>query len=239
MIKPYQSIVAAAIGATLTVAGPTAFAWGVGSFVGHVAAYTAAGIGAHEAERYIDHRDERTSRSDEQYARRDAGGVDAQGSYGVVFPESAALPNPRITPGAINPAVTQSNLRETICRPGGYTRSIRPPESYTEPLKRKLIREYGHTDYRMHDYELDHLVPLEAGGAPSDPRNLWPEPHHVIGGWGSYAKDRLENRMHTMICRGQISLAKAQQEIATNWVAAYQRYVGAVPNQSRMHRHRG
>lgn len=172
-------------------------------------------------------------------ARHGSGGVAHEGRYAVVFPEAAALPNPRITPGALNPAVTQSNLRETICRPGGYTRSIRPPERYTERLKRLQIRQYGYIDLRLRDYEEDHLISLELGGSPRSRRNLWPEPHHVIGGWGSYAKDRLENRLHTLVCGGRIPLAAAQREIATDWRESYKRYVGPVPTGGRSHRYGG
>ena len=192
---------------------------------GHIAAYATGAVVAHEAERYIDHRGE---------ARPNAGGVESDGRYAAVAPESAALPNPRMTPGAIDPRVTQSNLRETVCRPGGYTKSVRPPESYTEPLKRRMIAEYGYTDRRMYDYELDHLVPLTVGGAPSDPRNLWPEPHHVIGGWGSYAKDRLESRMHTLLCHGEVTLEQARAAFVPNWIEGYKRYVGATPDDRPM-----
>lgn len=135
----------------------------------------------------------------------------------------------------INPAVTQDNLDETICRKGGYTKSIRPPQEYTARLKREQIREYGYTDYRMRDYEEDHLVSLELGGSPDSPKNLWPEPHHVIGGWGSYAKDKLENRLHKLVCQGRIHLSEAQRAIATNWIDAYKRYVGPAPVERRGH----
>ncbi len=170
---------------------------------------------------------------------RDSAGVDdAQGHYGVVHPLSDALPNLRRTPGAIDPRVTQGNIRQTICRRGGYTRSVRPPEDYTERLKREQIVEYGYLDRRMRDYEEDHLVSLEIGGAPADPSNLWPEPHHIIGGWGSYAKDRLENRLHSLVCHGRLSLSQAQHEIAANWIDAYKRYIGPTPDHRRQHRAR-
>lgn len=166
-------------------------------------------------------------------ARQNKGGVDAQGRYAVVFPMAQARPNPSLTPGAIDPRVTQDNIGETICRRGGYTRGVRPPVSYTEPLKHRQIDEYGYRDRRVRDYEEDHLVPLEVGGAPTDPRNLWPQPHHVVGGWGSYAKDRLENRLHTLVCHRKVSLAEAQRAIASDWIAAYQRYIGPDPNPRR------
>jgi len=166
----------------------------------------------------------------------DRGGRDgASGRYSVVFGLDQALPNRHLTPGALNPAVTQGNIRETICV-RGYSKSIRPPEKYTEVLKRRGIHQYRYSDFRLRDYEEDHLVSLELGGSPTSPRNLWPQPHHVIGGWGSYAKDRLEDRLHTLVCRDRLPLEEAQHAIATDWIAAYKRYVGPAPVPGRHHR---
>lgn len=166
----------------------------------------------------------------------DRGGVaGAEGRYSAVFSLDEARPNPRITPGALNSSVDQANIRETICV-RGYSKSIRPPEDYTERLKRSGIRRYGYSDRRLRDYEEDHLVSLELGGSPTNPHNLWPEPHHVIGGWGSYTKDRLEDRLHTLVCRGRVPLAQAQHDIASDWIAAYKRYIGPYPSVQRRHR---
>ena len=76
-------------------------------------------------------------------------------------------------------------------------------------------------------YEYDHLVSLEVGGAPNAAANLWPEPY--AGPYGARVKDKVENKLHSLICAGQLSLAQAQYEEATNWVAAYQKYVGPLP----------
>jgi hypothetical protein len=57
-------------------------------------------------------------------------------------PAPYALPDRRCTPGALNPAVTQSSIARTICVPG-YTRAIRPAESITEPEKRASMAAYG------------------------------------------------------------------------------------------------
>lgn len=232
-IRPF----AASLVGLLFLAPQGAQAWGIGSMLGHAAGYAAGSLAAHETERYLDHRDRGQPRDTTRHDS--AGGVDAQGRYGVVFPESAALPNARLTPGALNPAVTQANLAATICRRGGYTRSIRPQEAYTERLKRQGIAQYGYTDRRLGDYEEDHLVSLELGGSPTSPQNLWPEPHHVMGGWGSYAKDRLENRLHALVCSHRITLAQAQYAIATNWIAAYKRVIGPTPTPGRRHRYGG
>ena len=140
------------------------------------------------------------------------------------FPATAALPDPSRTPGALNPAVTQRDIYSTICV-RGWTRTVRPPESYTERLKREQIRQYAYRDRWLRDYEEDHLVPLELGGSPASPRNLWPEPHHVAGGWGSYRKDRLENRLNHLVCRDRITLAVARRAIARNWIGAYRRFM--------------
>jgi hypothetical protein len=150
--------------------------------------------------------------------------------------DSNALPNPNLTPGAIDPSVLQDNIDSTICV-HRWTRTVRPPESYTEPLKRQQIREYGDRDHRLRDYEEDHLVPLELGGAPADPRNLWPEPHYPANGWGSYAKDRLENAFNDLVCRGVLPLAAAQSAIASDWITAYRRYVGPEPDNTPLRRY--
>jgi len=142
----------------------------------------------------------------------------------IVAPSAwgGGLPNPMRTPGATNPAVTQANIQQTICVPG-YSRSIRPPEDYTERLKRAQIRAYGYRDRYLRDYEEDHLIPLSIGGSPTDPRNLWPEPRH--GRWNARKKDRLEYVLYKKVCRGEISLRDAQQGIRTHWPDLYREYV--------------
>jgi len=125
------------------------------------------------------------------------------------------LPDPKCTPGAINPSVTQNNIKNTICVPG-YTKTVRPPVSYTTPLKIKLMKSYGFTDSRF-NYEFDHLIPLEVGGHPTDVKNLFPEPGY--GKYNFHIKDRFENYLHDQVCRGSIRLSEAQKEIATDWIA--------------------
>jgi len=126
------------------------------------------------------------------------------------------LPDPSCTPGAIDPNVTQSNIYQTICV-SGYTKNVRPPVAYTNKLKKQQIIDYGYTDTNLKDYEEDHLISLELGGNPTDPKNLWPEP-----GASPNPKDKTENLCHEKVCSGQISLSDAQKEIATNWTTACQ-----------------
>ena len=122
------------------------------------------------------------------------------------------LPDPTCTPGVTNPGVTQANIASTICA-SGWTATIRPPESYTEPLKMQQMGAYAETG-PIGSYEEDHLISLELGGSPTDPRNLWPEP-----GASPNPKDSVENAARRAVCDGQMSLASAQQEIAGNWIS--------------------
>lgn len=52
------------------------------------------------------------------------------------------LPDPACTAGSIDQRVTQDNIRSTICV-SGYTRTVRPPTSYTNPLKLRQMGQYG------------------------------------------------------------------------------------------------
>ena len=127
------------------------------------------------------------------------------------------------TPGAINPQITQENIRETICNPRWSTKSVRPEASYTHRLKVEQIREYGYSDFRLRDYEEDHFIPLELGGSPTDPKNLWPEPYETsIPDGGAHAKDKVENYLHAEVCSGALTLEQAQHEIAEDWYRVYQ-----------------
>lgn len=126
------------------------------------------------------------------------------------------LPDPSCTPGSIDLRVTQDNINQTICVTG-YTKTVRPPTSYTNQLKVQQITAYGYPDTNLRDYEEDHLISLELGGSPTDPKNLWPEP-----GASPNPKDKIENLCHQKICSGQISLEEAQREISTNWQTACQ-----------------
>ncbi len=161
-----------------------------------------------------------------------AGASFAPNATGVLAPESGAgtiaqlpgEPNPALTPGALNPAVTQATIGSTICV-SGWTATIRPPESFTDALKVKQIGQYGYSDTATADYEEDHLISLELGGAPADARNLWPEPYtdSLPDGrpTGARTKDTFETKLKDEVCAGTITLAQAQADIGDHWVHAY------------------
>jgi len=87
---------------------------------------------------------------------------------------------------------------------------------------RKVFEEYGIRDPGQHAYELDYLIDPELGGS-DDIRNFWPQPY-AASGWNSHLKDALEDRLHELVCEHKVSLATAQHDISTDWIAAYKKY---------------
>jgi hypothetical protein len=143
-------------------------------------------------------------------------GTTGQAQASCTYRDGGALPDPQCTPGATNPDVTPATIDSTICK-SGWTKTVRPPASVTGPQKLASMKQYGVGEKPTADYEYDHLISLELGGAPDDLSNLWPEPHDVSGDQGSFAKDKVENKLKRAICDGSITLAAAQHEIATDW----------------------
>lgn len=133
------------------------------------------------------------------------------------------LPDIVKTPGALNPSVTQENIQQTICV-AGWTKTIRPSSSYTNRLKSQQMVELGLTG-NPSEYEEDHIISLELGGHPSDPKNLWPQAWG--GDWGAHRKDVLETHLKHQVCKGVITLSEAQGAIANDWIAAYKKYIVA------------
>jgi hypothetical protein len=145
----------------------------------------------------------------------------------VVPPGLPVEPNPTLTPGAVLPVTT-----EDICI-SGYTKKARRVSSAD---KRAVFEQDGLTDaghwtttkngraiWRS-DFEVDHLIPLELGGSNAM-ENLWAE-NYLTSPWNAHVKDKLENKLHRMVCMCDITLAEAQRAVATDWIAAYKRYVG-------------
>ena len=132
-----------------------------------------------------------------------------------------ALTSPSWARIALNPDVTQNRIAQTICVPG-YTKTVRPSTTYTNGVKRKLLREAGLSESDKSEYELDHIVPLALGGHPRSLDNLMLQPWE--GSNGAKKKDRLEVKLQCLVCTGQLGLSEAQQAIYTNWPQAYHRY---------------
>lgn len=146
----------------------------------------------------------------------------APGSCHYRYEAGEPLPDAKCTPGALNPAVTQATIKTTICAPG-YTVKIRPPASVTGAEKRLSMQAYG-TTTASDITEYDHLLSLEDGGDPNDPRNLWPEPPDPGHTHGiNNRKDPVENKLKTAVCAGKVTLAAAQQALVQDWTTALSR----------------
>ena len=132
---------------------------------------------------------------------------------------AADMPNRSLTPGiALNVSASQ------ICVPG-YSTAARDVSA----AEKTLVYARYRVTWVPYQHEVDHLISLELGGSNAI-GNLWPEPY--AGRWGARTKDALENRMHDLVCAGQLPLPSAQHQEATDWVAAYRRYVGGAPTGS-------
>jgi uncharacterized protein DUF3761 len=131
-----------------------------------------------------------------------------------------ALPDRACSPGAYYSGLT----KDVICSPSFRTAPIR---HVAEALRHAVEIEYG-LSARAYgsSLEIDHIVSLELGGS-NDISNLYPE--RAAAGPGFHVKDRLENRLHDLVCSGAIGLRAAQQQIASNWIALYRNVYGEPP----------
>jgi hypothetical protein len=150
----------------------------------------------------------------------------APGSCHTIGTGLYSRPDPRCTPGALNPVVSQATISKTICV-AGWTSSVRPSESVTESEKLASMAAYGDAGPPS-VYEYDHFVPLELGGAVNDPRNLWPEP-----GASPNPKDAVEDELNHKVCDGEVTLVQAQRAITTNWTVLAARAPGTLRSSSR------
>lgn len=131
---------------------------------------------------------------------------------------AAELPNTMLTPGAVR-VVDQ----HTLC-----TTSTQLVRNVPQSEKLAVYREYGMDKPRTgycatpSGCEVDHLISLELGGS-NDLKNLWPQSYD--GACNAHIKDKLENKLHALICAGTITMQEAQSAISTDWEAAYTKYV--------------
>jgi Putative zinc-finger len=123
------------------------------------------------------------------------------------------LPNRNLTPGA-----TRTVSIGDICSMD-HDQVVLP---VPEVLQEKVFEEYGLRNARIENYEVDYLISPGLGGT-DDIRNLWPEPRYNTT-WNSFVKDQLEDYLHASVCRGKISLANAQKDVASDWISAYKKY---------------
>ena len=132
----------------------------------------------------------------------------------AIIAQGPLEPIRKLTPGATR----QVNLRD-VCGAAvddGAARMI--PVS----LQRQVFQEYGMDGAPSKDYEVDFLITPELGGS-NDIHNLWPEPYYSTV-WNAHVKDELEDRLHEMVCHGELDLTTAQTDISSDWILAYKKY---------------
>jgi hypothetical protein len=138
------------------------------------------------------------------------------------------------TPGLSNPALNPVQL----CATTFSTASVRPPVSYTDVLKKRLMASYGETR-PAEFYELDHELALEDLGHPYDPRNLWPQPRGKTAPGGqptgvepnAEEKDQVETAVHRLICAdptNAANVASLQARLVADWTQ-FRRQPGFAP----------
>ncbi len=132
------------------------------------------------------------------------------------------VPNRSLTPGAVRPVT----LAE-VC--SANDNDLDPAVSPS--LQKAVLDEYGvRAKKHTREYQIDYLINPQLGGT-SDIRNLWPESSSNAQ-WNAQVKDELERRLHQMVCAGTVDLPVAQREIATDWIAAYKKYVGTAQSSA-------
>jgi hypothetical protein len=129
------------------------------------------------------------------------------------------VPDPKCTPGAVNPSVTVDVLKDPKFR----TECVRNC-STTESDKNSTYAQYGiphpaNNEGASQVCELDHLISLELGGADTLD-NIWPQcgPNQAVLAKRFFKqKDAVENFLAEQVKTGVMDLEKAQTGIATDW----------------------
>jgi anti-sigma factor RsiW len=127
--------------------------------------------------------------------------------------DRGAVPDRSLTPGFAR----KVSLGE-VCAMAHEDVEREVPDS----LRRQVFQEYGIATARAEDYEVDYLIAPSLGGA-EDIHNLWPEPYGSET-WNAHVKDALEEHLHQVVCGGEVDLRTAQNDISTDWIAAYKKY---------------
>jgi hypothetical protein len=142
-------------------------------------------------------------------------------AFGADLP-TWTLPRLDLTPGQARSDMTE----EAMCA----TKWGKDARHVTEAMKREVYARYGLTNHKgicaqsPRGCEVDHSVSRELLGEDVI-ENLWIQPYvgKNSNKWGAEKKDALENKLHKLVCAGEIDLATAQEEISTDWIESYKR----------------
>jgi hypothetical protein len=117
------------------------------------------------------------------------------------------LPDPKLTPGKI-------------------ARNDKERNGVTEEMERHLFDRYHIPWRRRPEFKVDHLIPIELGGADAM-ENLWPQSLYARP-YGVERKELLTRHLLARIAAGKMTLAQAQKEISEDWISCFVDYVGIV-----------
>lgn len=121
--------------------------------------------------------------------------------------EELLVPNPKLTPGRV---------AEKEKHRAGVTLAI----------ERKVFARYRLPWTRRAEFKIDHLIPLELGGADTID-NLWPQSVRARP-YGADRKELLTEVLLVRIRKGEMTMAEAQEQISHDWIDAFIDHVGMV-----------
>jgi hypothetical protein len=124
-----------------------------------------------------------------------------------VRPQDLLVPNPKLTPGRV--ARTEKER-------GGVTLK----------LEQKVFARYRLPWTRRAEFKIDHLIPVELGGADTLD-NLWPQSLRAKP-YGGDRKELLTEVFLEKIRTGRMTLGQTQEEIRKDWIDAFIDHVGMV-----------
>ena len=146
----------------------------------------------------------------------DAGSTGQSTTSGLLRADEQGVVRPDriLTPGSVDPGATTAQL----CTPT-YLGTV---ALSSDVDRQETFLRYGLPYPTAQDrFRLDHAVPVEIGGDNSA-ANLWPMP---VSADVADRKNALAVRLHDLVCAGTVPLGTAQQDVATDWYAAWRRYV--------------
>ena len=137
----------------------------------------------------------------------------------VIFQSTVSAEGPKPRSG-LTPGETRPITLEEVCL---YSKAEVISRDIPQDMRQKVFAAYGIKSPQANQFEVDYLITPDLGGTESI-RNLWPQPYSVR--WNAHVKDKLEERLHELVCGRKLDLATAQHDIAVDWIAAYKKYVG-------------
>jgi hypothetical protein len=121
--------------------------------------------------------------------------------------EQTLVPNPKLTPGKV-------------------AKHEKDQQGVTLAMEQKVFARYHLPWSRRAEFKIDHLIPVELGGADTID-NLWPQNLRAKP-YGTDRKELLTEVLLQRIARGQITLAQAQEQISKDWIDAFIDHLGMV-----------